>query len=129
MTSVAARTRGSPPVTPSVRENMSTRSRTVLNDPVVQGTTDTDNGWWQARALMNSPSGSRFRSTSVVRTRTSRPGPAGPYHLFELVDNAPACRLLMSNGDHGTQTSAGVPGRPSGVDGQVDARRRQAFPR
>jgi putative CocE/NonD family hydrolase len=86
-------------------ENMSTRSRTVLNDPVVQGITDTDNAWWQARALMNYAERIEVPIHIGGAYQDEQTGPRGPYHLFEMVDNAPARRLLMSNGDHGTQTS------------------------
>lgn len=86
-------------------ENMSTRSRTVVNDPVVQGTSDTDNTWWQARALMNYAERIEVPIHIAGAFQDEQTGPRGPYHLFEMVDNAPARRLLMSNGDHGTQTS------------------------
>jgi len=87
-------------------ENMSTRSRTVLNDPVVQGTTDTDNGWWQVRALMNYAERIEVPIHIAGAYQDEQTGPRGPYHLFEEVVNAPNRRLLMSNGDHGTQTSS-----------------------
>jgi uncharacterized protein len=90
---------------PQCAQNMSTRSRTILNDPVVQGTTDTDNAWWQARALMNLAERIEVPIHIGGAYQDEQTGPRGPYHLFELVDNAPARRLLMSNGDHGTQTS------------------------
>ena len=90
---------------PQCAENLSTRSRTVLNDPVVQGITDTDNGWWQARALMNYAERIEVPIHISGAYQDEQTGPRGPYHLFELVDRAPARRLLMSNGDHGTQTS------------------------
>lgn len=85
--------------------NLSTRSRTVLNDPVVQGITDTDNTWWQSRALMNYAERIEVPIHIGGAYQDEQTGPRGPYHLFEMVDNAPARRLLMSNGDHGTQTS------------------------
>ena len=85
--------------------NLSTRSRTVLNDPIVQGTADTDNTWWQSRALMTYAERIEVPIHIGAAYQDEQTGPRGPYHLFELVDNAPARRLLMSNGDHGTQTS------------------------
>jgi putative CocE/NonD family hydrolase len=85
--------------------NLSTRSRTVLNDPVVQGTQDTDNTWWQARALMTYAERIEVPIHIGGAFQDEQTGPRGPYHLFEMVDNAPARRLLMANGDHGTQTS------------------------
>ena len=85
--------------------NLSTRNRTVLNDPVVQGISDTDNTWWQSRALMNYAERIEVPIHIAGAYQDEQTGPRGPYHLFEMVDNAPARRLLMSNGDHGTQTS------------------------
>ena len=85
--------------------NLATRNRTVLNDPVVQGISDTDNTWWQSRALMNYAERIEVPIHIAGAYQDEQTGPRGPYHLFEMVDNAPARRLLMSNGDHGTQTS------------------------
>ena len=85
--------------------NVATHTRTVLNDPIVQGVTDTDNGWWQVRALMNYAHLIDVPIHIGGAYQDEQTGPRGPYHLFELISPGVPKRLLMSNGDHGTQTS------------------------
>ena len=86
-------------------QNMSTRSRTVLNDPIVQGLQDTDNTWMQVRSLINYAERIEVPIHISGAFQDEQTGPRGPYHLFEAVTDAPARHLLMGNGDHGTQTS------------------------
>jgi putative CocE/NonD family hydrolase len=80
-----------------------TKNRTVLNDPIVQGLQDTDNTWMQARSLVNYAERIEVPIHISGAYQDEQTGPRGPYHLFEEVDNAPVRRLLMTNGDHGTQ--------------------------
>lgn len=93
---------------PECAEAVTTKNRTVLNDPIVQGLAETDNSWYQARSLIN------FADKVTVPIHISgafqdeQTGPRGPYHLYEAVTNAPARHLLMTNGDHGTQQSNAV---------------------
>ena len=84
--------------------NTASHSRTVLNDPIVQGLSDTDNTWFQARSLINYVDRISVPIHIAGAHQDEQTGPRGPYHLFEAVDGVPK-RLLMSNGDHGTQTS------------------------
>jgi putative CocE/NonD family hydrolase len=86
-------------------QNLTTHTRTVLNDPIVQGVADTDNTWFQVRSLINYAERIEVPIHIGGAFQDEQTGPRGPYHLFEAVDNAPARRLLMGNGDHGTQTS------------------------
>lgn len=85
--------------------NVATHNRTVLNDPIVQGLADTDNTWFQVRSLINYAHRIEVPIHIGGAYQDEQTGPRGPYHLFEAVDDAPYRRLLMSNGDHGTQTS------------------------
>lgn len=84
--------------------NLATHSRTVLNDPIVQGLQDTDNTWFQARSLINYAERIDVPIHISGAYQDEQTGPRGPYHLFEAVQGVPK-RLLMTNGDHGTQTS------------------------
>ena len=84
-------------------ENAPTKSRTVLNDPIIQGLSDTDNTWFQARSLVNLAERIEVPIHISGAYQDEQTGPRGPYHLFEEVSNAPVKRLLMTNGDHGTQ--------------------------
>ena len=83
--------------------NAPTKSRTVLNDPIVQGLSDTDNTWFQVRSLINYAERINVPIHISGAFQDEQTGPRGPYHLFEEVVNAPVRRLLMTNGDHGTQ--------------------------
>ncbi|MGH2817681.1 MAG: CocE/NonD family hydrolase [Actinomycetota bacterium] len=90
---------------PRCTESFPTRGRTILNDPIVQGLQDTDNTWYQVRSLINYAERINVPIHISGAFQDEQTGPRGPYHLFEAVDNAPIRRLLMSNGDHGTQQS------------------------
>jgi len=85
--------------------NLATHSRDVFNDPLVQGLDDTDNNWWRSRSLIEYADRIDVPIHISGAYQDEQTGPRGPYHLFEEVDNAPFRRLLMTNGDHGTQTN------------------------
>ena len=88
---------------PQCAANLATHSRTVLNDPILQGLQDTDNTWFQVRSLVNYAERIDVPIHITGAYQDEQTGPRGPYHLFEEVRGVPK-RLLMSNGDHGTQT-------------------------
>jgi uncharacterized protein len=90
---------------PRCLEAMRTRNRTVLQDPIIQGLQDTDNSWMQVRSLINYAERIEVPIHINGAYQDEQTGPRGPYHLFEEVVNAPYKRLLMSNGNHGTQQS------------------------
>jgi putative CocE/NonD family hydrolase len=79
------------------------KSRTVLNDPILQGLQDTDTTWMQVRSLITYAERINVPIHISGAYQDEQTGPRGPYHLFEEVVNAPVRRLLMTNGDHGTQ--------------------------
>ncbi len=93
---------------PECIEAASTKSRTVMNDPLVQGLQDTDNTWYQVRSLINYAERIEVPIHISGAYQDEQTGPRGPYHLFEEVTNAPVRHLLMSNGNHGTQQSDAV---------------------
>ncbi|HWC14033.1 MAG TPA: CocE/NonD family hydrolase [Actinomycetota bacterium] len=90
---------------PECAQATTTKSRTVLNDPILQGIQDTDNSWMQARSLINYAERIDVPIHISGAYQDEQTGPRGPYHLFEEVTNAPVRHLLMSNGNHGTQQS------------------------
>jgi putative CocE/NonD family hydrolase len=90
---------------PQCAQNLTTHTRTALNDPIVQGLADTDNTWFQARSLINYAERINVPIEISGAYQDEQTGPRGPYHLFEAVTGAPYKRLLMGNGDHGSQTS------------------------
>ncbi len=87
---------------PRCAQNLITRGRTILNDPFLQGLQDTDNTWWQVRSLITYAERIDVPIHITGAYQDEQTGPRGPYHLFEAVGGPK--RLLMSNGDHGTQT-------------------------
>lgn len=93
---------------PECAEAVTTKNRTVLNDPMVQGLQETDNNWYQSRSLINLAERVEVPIHISGAFQDEQTGPRGPYHLYEAVSNAPARHLLMTNGDHGTQQSNAV---------------------
>jgi putative CocE/NonD family hydrolase len=79
----------------------STKSRTVLYDPVLQGAySDTDNEWFRARSLINHVEKIQVPVHITGAYQDEQTGPRGPTHLWERL-NVPK-RLLLSNGNHDT---------------------------
>ncbi|MDQ3986780.1 MAG: CocE/NonD family hydrolase [Actinomycetota bacterium] len=87
---------------PRCAENLRTRGRTILNEPIIQGTQDTDNTWWQVRSLITYAERIEVPIHITGAYQDEQTGPRGPYHLFEAVGGPK--RMVMTNGDHGTQT-------------------------
>lgn len=85
-------------------QNVATHSRTLINDPVVQGGLgDTDNTWWQARALATFVDRIQVPTHVAGSYQDEQTGPRGFVRLWEML-NAPK-RLLIANGNHGTNQS------------------------
>ena len=93
---------------PECIEAATTKSRTILNDPNVQGSQDTDNSWFQSRSLITYAERIEVPIHISGAYQDEQTGPRGPYHLFEEVVNAPVQHLLMSNGNHGTQQAKSI---------------------
>ncbi|MCA1726579.1 MAG: CocE/NonD family hydrolase, partial [Actinobacteria bacterium] len=88
--------------------NIATHSRTVLNDPVVQGLGGpTDNSWYQARSLINYANRIKVPIHITGAYQDEQTGARGPAHLWEAIKGVPK-RLVLSNGDHGTNQSKWV---------------------
>lgn len=84
--------------------NMSTRGRTVINDPVIQGGLgDTDGTWWQVRALATFAHRINVPTHIAGSYQDEQTGPRGFTRLWEMVRADK--RLLIGNGQHGTQQS------------------------
>jgi hypothetical protein len=89
--------------------NMQTRGRTVVNDPVVQGGLgDTDNTWWQARALATFAHRINVPIHIAGAYQDEQTGPRGTARLWEMIDPSVPKRLLIGNGSHGTNQSGYV---------------------
>jgi putative CocE/NonD family hydrolase len=84
-------------------QNSATQTRTVVDDPVVQGVaSDTDNDWYRVRSLANYARDIAVPIHITGAYQDEQTGPRFP-RLFELVQGIPK-RMLLTNGDHGTDT-------------------------
>ncbi len=85
--------------------NLSTRGRTVINDPVLQGgLSDTDGTWWQARALATFADRINVPAHIAGSYQDEQTGPRGTTRLWEKIQGVPK-RLMVANGNHGTNQS------------------------
>jgi uncharacterized protein len=90
--------------------NTAGKSRTVTNDPVLQGLSNTDNDWYRARSLITYVDKIKVPIHIVGAYQDEQTGPRGQSHLFERIGGVPK-RLILTNGDHNTESTAdyGVP--------------------
>ena len=82
-----------------------TQTRTVVNDPIVNGINDTDNAWWQSKSLTTFANLIETPLHITGAYQDEQTGPRGPTHLWETVQGVPK-RLVITNGDHDTQNPA-----------------------
>ncbi|HEX2032217.1 MAG TPA: CocE/NonD family hydrolase [Actinomycetota bacterium] len=87
---------------PVCARNTATHTRTIADDPVLQGLAGpTDNEWWRARSLSTHAARIDVPIHIAGAWQDEETGPRFP-RLFELVEGV-AKRMVASNGDHGTQ--------------------------
>jgi putative CocE/NonD family hydrolase len=87
--------------------NQAFQSKTVTNDPIVQGAAgDTDNDWYRARSLVSYAEDIDVPIHITGAYQDEQTGPRFP-HLFEMVQGVPK-RMILTNGDHGTDTDPPV---------------------
>jgi predicted acyl esterase len=84
--------------------NQTERSRTITDEPLVHGLNDTDSEWYRSRSLVNMVE----RITVPVHVTTAyqdeQTGGRGPTNVFDALPTGVSRRLVMVNGQHGTQT-------------------------
>jgi len=85
--------------------NAAGKSRTVTNDPIVQGLADTDNDWYRSRSLITYVDKIKVPIHIVGAYQDEQTGPRGQAHLFERIGGVPK-RLILTNGDHNTESTA-----------------------
>lgn len=94
-------------------ENIASRPAPVLlDDPVLQGLSSTEyDGWWASRALIERIDGIRAPIHITQQYQDEQTGPRGGPNLFEnLAEDVPK-RLVLTNGDHGSnRVSRGADG-------------------
>ncbi|MGH2711182.1 MAG: CocE/NonD family hydrolase [Actinomycetota bacterium] len=86
---------------PQCMQNLASHRRTILNDPIVQGVSDVDGDWWRTKSLGTYADRIEVPIHIAGAYQDEQTGPRFP-HLFEMVEGVPK-RLVMLNGDHGTQ--------------------------
>lgn len=77
-----------------------TKSRTVTDDPLIQGLSTTDSEWYRTRSLMTYADRITVPLHITGAYQDEQTGPRGPAHLFQAAVNAPFRRLVQLNGDH-----------------------------
>jgi uncharacterized protein len=85
--------------------NQLTKRRTVLDDPLVQGLSDTDDQWFRVRSLIEYVDRVSVPTHITGAYQDEQTGPRGPTHLWERLRGIPK-RLVLTNGDHNTQNPA-----------------------
>jgi predicted acyl esterase len=83
-------------------KNIATHSRTIGQDPILQGvTSQTDNDWYRVRSLITYVDRINVPIHITGAYQDEQTGPRGPAHLWEKIRGVPK-RLVLANGDHDT---------------------------
>jgi uncharacterized protein len=85
--------------------NQAGRSRTILEDPLIQGLDDTDSEWFRARSLVSYVDQIEVPVHITAAYQDEQTGPRGPTNVFDHLSPSISKRLVLTNGEHGTQTS------------------------
>lgn len=85
--------------------NAAGKSRTVANDPLLQGLSDTDNDWYRSRSLITYVDKIKVPIHMVGASQDEQTGPRGPAHLYDRIGGVPK-RLILTNGNHDTESTA-----------------------
>jgi putative CocE/NonD family hydrolase len=85
-------------------QNVATRKRTLYHEGVfLAGLSDVDGEWYREHSLVSFASRIEVPIHITGAYQDEQTGPRFP-HLFELIGGVPK-RMVMTNGDHGTQLS------------------------
>jgi uncharacterized protein len=88
--------------------NQAGRSRTILEDPLIQGLDDTDSEWYRARSLDTYVDRIEVPVHITTAYQDEQTGPRGATNVFDHLSDTISKRLVMTNGEHGTQTEEHV---------------------
>lgn len=83
-------------------ENIATHRRTIVEDPLLNGLNDIDGEWWHARSNIYYADDVDVPTHLTGAFQDEQTGPRFA-HLWEAVPAGVPKRLLMLNGDHGSQ--------------------------
>jgi uncharacterized protein len=84
--------------------NQAGRSRTVLEDPLIQGLDDTDSEWYRARSLVTYVERIQVPVHITGAYQDEQTGGRGPTNVFDHLPAGIPKRLVLVNGEHDTQT-------------------------
>jgi predicted acyl esterase len=84
--------------------NQAARSRTVAEDPLIHGLDDTDSEWYRTRSLITYVERIEVPVHITAAYQDEQTGGRGPTHVFDHLDGDISRRLVLVNGQHGTQT-------------------------
>jgi uncharacterized protein len=84
--------------------NQAGRSRTILEDPLLQGLDDTDSEWYRARSLVTYVERIQVPVHITAAYQDEQTGGRGPTNVFDHLPAGIPKRLVLVNGEHGTQT-------------------------
>ncbi|HEX2084777.1 MAG TPA: CocE/NonD family hydrolase [Solirubrobacteraceae bacterium] len=85
-------------------QNQAGRSRTVTGEPLVNGLDDTDGEWYRARSLLTYLERIRVPVHVTAAYQDEQTGGRGPTNVFDHLPAGIHRRLVLVNGQHGTQT-------------------------
>jgi predicted acyl esterase len=84
--------------------NQAGRSRTVLEDPLIHGLDDTDSEWYRTRSLVTYVERIEVPVHITAAYQDEQTGGRGPTNVFDHLAPEIPKRLVLVNGEHGTQT-------------------------
>jgi predicted acyl esterase len=88
--------------------NQAGRSRTVLEDPLIQGLDDTDSEWYRSRSLVTYVERIEVPVHITAAYQDEQTGGRGPTNVFDHLPAGIPKRLVLVNGEHDTQTEQHV---------------------
>lgn len=84
--------------------NQAGRSREVMGEPLTNGLDDTDSDWYRSRSLVNAVGRITVPVHVTAAYQDEQTGARGPTHVFDRLPAGVPRRLVLVNGQHGTQT-------------------------
>jgi uncharacterized protein len=88
--------------------NQAGRSRTVTEEPLIHGLQDTDGEWYRSRSLVNLVDDVEVPVHVTAAYQDEQTGARGPTNVFDHLAPGISKRLVLVNGQHGTQTEEHV---------------------
>lgn len=93
---------------PECVTNQTRKSRALLEDPLVHGLDDTDSQWYRARSLTEYAARIAVPVHVTGTYHDEQTGPRGTVNTFLHLPDGISKRLVVTNGDHGTNTDPNV---------------------